>query len=50
VSAVISGKKDARRDTCNRIIKVNHAGEFGAINRSLAASSELIRARQKNAF
>jgi ubiquinone biosynthesis monooxygenase Coq7 len=32
VSAVITGKKETRQDTCNRIIKVNHAGEFGAIN------------------
>lgn len=32
MSAVIIGKKNSLQDTCNRIIKVNHAGEFGAIN------------------
>jgi ubiquinone biosynthesis monooxygenase Coq7 len=32
VSLMVSAAKEGARGTCSRIIKVNHAGEFGAIN------------------
>jgi ubiquinone biosynthesis monooxygenase Coq7 len=32
VSLIVDAEKDGERGTCSRIIKVNHAGEFGAVN------------------
>jgi demethoxyubiquinone hydroxylase (CLK1/Coq7/Cat5 family) len=32
VSLMVSAVKEGERGTCSRIIKVNHAGEFGAVN------------------
>jgi hypothetical protein len=32
VSLMVSAAKEGERGTCSRIIKVDHAGEFGAVN------------------
>jgi ubiquinone biosynthesis monooxygenase Coq7 len=32
VSMMVGAAKDGERGTCSRMIKVNHAGEFGAVN------------------
>ena len=32
MSVMIRAAKEGERGTCSRIIKVNHAGEFGAVN------------------
>jgi hypothetical protein len=32
VSLIVDAEKDGECGTCSRIIKVNHAGEFGAVN------------------